>query len=91
MFDGDGTKTVLVILFDVFVEGESLIQDDTKVQDVGAGEKSGAMSGEEEVVGGFGVRLGSDDDRTLFQWGAEMMALVDYLSNRKNVGERAED
>lgn len=56
-------KTILVIWFDVFVKGESLIQDDTKVQDVGAGENSG----EEEVAGGFDVRLGSDDDRTLFQ------------------------
>lgn len=54
-------------LFDVLVEGEGLIQDDTKVQDVGAGENSGTIRGEEEVLGRFGVRLESDDDRTLFQ------------------------
>lgn len=32
-----------VILFDVFVEGESRIRDDAKVQEVEAGENSGTM------------------------------------------------
>lgn len=46
-----------------------MIWFDALVEGCGAGEDSGAISGEEEVLGGSGVRLGSDDDRTLFQFG----------------------
>lgn len=49
-------------VFDVLVEGEGLIKQDTKVTDMGGSEHSGAIDGEGEVMGGFDERFGTNDD-----------------------------
>ena len=49
-------------VFDVFVEGEGLIKDDSKIPDVRGGGFWETINIEDEVLGGFGERFWTNDD-----------------------------